>query len=58
MAFTIGKYGIGSLVPLAKLIGTFYLTSVLFVFVVLGADRAGSPASRSSGSSATSRKSC
>ena len=37
MAFTIGKYGVGSLVPLLKLIGTFYLTSVLFVVIVLGA---------------------
>jgi aerobic C4-dicarboxylate transport protein len=37
MAFTIGAYGIGSLVPLAKLIATFYLTSILFVVVVLGA---------------------
>ena len=36
MAFTIGKYGVGSLVPLMKLIGTFYLTSVLFVVIVLG----------------------
>jgi aerobic C4-dicarboxylate transport protein len=36
MAFTIGKYGLGSLLPLLKLIGTFYLTSILFVVVVLG----------------------
>jgi aerobic C4-dicarboxylate transport protein len=36
MAFTIGKYGLASLVPLLKLIGTFYLTSFLFVVVVLG----------------------
>ena len=36
MAFTIGKYGIGSLLSLGKLMGTFYLTCVLFVFVVLG----------------------
>src|ERR1700754_3752050 len=36
MAFTIGKYGIGSLLPLLKLIGTFYLTSIVFVVVVLG----------------------
>ncbi|CAM2147482.1 C4 dicarboxylate/orotate:H(+) symporter [Pararobbsia alpina] len=36
MAFTIGKYGVGSLVPLLKLIGTFYLTSIVFVLVVLG----------------------
>lgn len=36
MAFTVGKYGLASLGPLAKLIGTFYLTSVIFVLVVLG----------------------
>jgi aerobic C4-dicarboxylate transport protein len=37
MAFTIGKYGIGSIANLAMLIGTFYLTALLFVLVVLGA---------------------
>lgn len=37
MAFTIGKYGINSLGPLATLMGTFYLTCILFVIVVLGA---------------------
>jgi aerobic C4-dicarboxylate transport protein len=37
MAFTIGRYGIGSLGPLSKLIATFYLTGALFVVVVLGA---------------------
>ena len=36
MAFTIGKYGVISLVPLLKLIGTFYLTAIIFVVVVLG----------------------
>ena len=36
MAFTIGKYGIASLLPLAKLMGSFYLTCALFVFIVLG----------------------
>lgn len=36
MAFTVGKYGVTSLAPMLKLIGTFYLTSFLFVFVVLG----------------------
>lgn len=36
MAFTIGKYGIASLLPLAKLMGTFYLTCLLFIFGVLG----------------------
>jgi aerobic C4-dicarboxylate transport protein len=37
MAFTVGKYGVASLGPLAKLIATFYLTSILFVLVILGA---------------------
>jgi aerobic C4-dicarboxylate transport protein len=37
MAFTIGKYGIASLLPLAKLMGSFYLTCALFIFIVLGA---------------------
>lgn len=37
MAFTIGKYGLDSLLPLAKLMGSFYLTCFLFVVVVLGA---------------------
>lgn len=37
MAFTIGKYGIGSLVSLGTLIATFYATSLLFVLIVLGA---------------------
>jgi len=37
MAFTVGKYGIEALGPLVNLIGTFYLTSILFVFLVLGA---------------------
>ncbi len=36
MAFTVGKYGVASLGPLAKLIGTFYITSILFVLLVLG----------------------
>jgi Na+/H+-dicarboxylate symporter len=31
MAFTIGKYGVGSLVPMAKLMGAFYLTCGLFI---------------------------
>lgn len=37
MAFTIGKYGIGSVVNLFFLIATFYITSALFVIIVLGA---------------------
>jgi aerobic C4-dicarboxylate transport protein len=36
MAFTIGKYGVASLIPLAKLMGSFYLTCLLFIFIVLG----------------------
>ena len=36
MAFTIGKYGIDSLVQLGKLMGTFYATCLFFIFVVLG----------------------
>ncbi len=36
MAFTIGKYGVASLFSLGKLMGTFYLTCFIFVFVVLG----------------------
>ncbi|RIZ70837.1 MAG: dicarboxylate/amino acid:cation symporter [Methylococcales bacterium] len=36
MAFTIGKYGIASLAPLAKLMGSFYLACLLFIFIVLG----------------------
>jgi aerobic C4-dicarboxylate transport protein len=37
MAFTVGNYGIASLGPLVKLIGTFWLTSILFVLIGLGA---------------------
>jgi aerobic C4-dicarboxylate transport protein len=36
-AFTVGKYGIGSIASLAALVATFYGTSILFVLVVLGA---------------------
>jgi aerobic C4-dicarboxylate transport protein len=36
MAFTIGQYGIGSLANLGALIATFYITSLLFVLLVLG----------------------
>jgi aerobic C4-dicarboxylate transport protein len=36
MAFTVGAYGVSSLVNLLELIATFYLTSLLFVLVVLG----------------------
>ena len=37
IAFTIGKFGLGSLVHLAELVATFYITSLLFVLVILGA---------------------
>ncbi|WP_404294648.1 dicarboxylate/amino acid:cation symporter (plasmid) [Microvirga sp. RSM25] len=37
VAFTIARYGIGTLINLAMLVGTFYITASLFVFVVLGA---------------------
>jgi len=36
MAFTIGKYGVGSLVQLGQLILCFYITCLLFIFIVLG----------------------
>ncbi|WP_127159776.1 dicarboxylate/amino acid:cation symporter [Xanthomonas arboricola] len=36
IAFTIGKYGVESLVNLAWLVGSFYLTSLFFVLVILG----------------------
>lgn len=37
MAFTVGKYGLGVLWNLAGLVGTFYLTAIFFVVVILGA---------------------
>jgi aerobic C4-dicarboxylate transport protein len=37
MAYTVGRFGLASLGPLARLIGTFWLTSTLFVVLVLGA---------------------
>jgi aerobic C4-dicarboxylate transport protein len=37
MAYTVGRFGLASLGPLARLIGAFWLTSVLFVVIVLGA---------------------
>ena len=36
MAFTIGKFGLGSLSKLGMLMGSFYLTCLLFIFIVLG----------------------
>jgi aerobic C4-dicarboxylate transport protein len=35
-AFTVGKFGVGSLASLGKLLGGFYLTCVIFVIVALG----------------------
>ena len=36
MSFTVGKYGLGSLVSLAQLMGSFYLTCILFIVFILG----------------------
>jgi aerobic C4-dicarboxylate transport protein len=36
MAFTIGKYGVGTLASLGKLMAAFYVTCLIFIFVVLG----------------------
>jgi aerobic C4-dicarboxylate transport protein len=35
MAYTIGKFGLGTLMVLGKLLATFYLTGILFIFIVL-----------------------
>ena len=37
MAFSVGKYGLGTLLPMAKLMGAVYLTCFLFIFIVLNA---------------------
>jgi aerobic C4-dicarboxylate transport protein len=37
MAFTIGKYGLGTLASLGKLMACFYATCLAFIFIVLGA---------------------
>jgi len=37
MAFSVGKYGLGTLLPMMKLMGSVYLTCFLFIFVVLNA---------------------
>jgi len=36
MAFAVGKFGLHTLVPLGKLMGTVYMTMFLFIFVILG----------------------
>ncbi|STH70618.1 C4-dicarboxylate transport protein [Escherichia coli] len=57
MAFTIGKYGVGTLVQLGQLIICFYITCILFVVLVLGSI-AKRLVSVSSNLSATSVKNC
>ncbi len=58
MAFTIGKYGVVTLVSLGKLMVAFYLTCILFVVFVLGCFAWLAGFSICQASSATSRKSC
>lgn len=36
MSYAIGKYGLHTLIPLGKLMGTMYITMALFIFVILG----------------------
>ena len=36
MAFAVGKFGLHTLIPLGKLVGSVYLTMILFVVIVLG----------------------
>jgi aerobic C4-dicarboxylate transport protein len=36
MSFTVGKYGLGSLVSLGELMGAFYLTCIIFIIFILG----------------------
>ena len=36
IAFTIGKFGLGSLASLGKLLGGFYVTCIIFIVIVLG----------------------
>ena len=36
MSFTVGKFGLSSLIPLGKLMGSFYLTCILFIIIILG----------------------
>jgi len=36
MSFTIGKYGLGSLASLGQLMGSFYITCLLFIIIILG----------------------
>ena len=50
IAFTVGKYGIGSLKQLGMLVVLFYGAVIIFVVVVLGAHHAARRASASSSS--------
>jgi aerobic C4-dicarboxylate transport protein len=36
MAFTVGRYGVGSLLPMGKVVGAVYLTCILFILVIFG----------------------
>ena len=36
MSYAIGKYGLKTLIPLGKLMGTMYITMALFIFIILG----------------------
>ena len=58
MAFTIGKYGVGTLLSLGNFMLAFYTTCLLFIFGVLGGDRGAVRLLASSSSSGTSRRSC
>ena len=58
MAFTIGKYGVGTLLSLGSLMLGFYATCLIFVFGVLGLVAWLLRLLASSSSSATSRRSC
>ena len=58
MAFTIGKYGLGTLLSLGKLMLCFYATCLIFIFLVLGAIAAAGRLQHLEVHRATSRKSC
>ncbi len=58
MAFTIGAYGVGSLLSLARLMATFYLTCLCFIFFWCSDRSRASTASASGNTCATSVRSC
>ena len=58
MAYAIGKYGVSTLTSLGSLIGLFYVTSAVFVFVVLGSVMALPEAQHLSSCCATYARSC